>query len=52
MAKAATVSYTNETFKSYLMQISNGIRQRVVAEGMLQEKITLDDFLERMENLK
>lgn len=25
MAKAATVSYTNETFKSYLMQISNGI---------------------------
>lgn len=34
------------------MQISNGIRQRVVAEGMLQEKITLDDFLERMENLK
>ena len=34
------------------MQISNGIRQRVVAEGMLQEKITLDDFLDRMENLK
>ena len=34
------------------MQISNGIRQRVVAEGMLQEKITLDDFLNRMENLK
>lgn len=34
------------------MQISNGIRQRVVAEGMSQEKVTLDDFLNRMENLK
>lgn len=34
------------------MQISSGIRQRVVAEGMLQEKVTLDDFLNRMENLK
>ena len=33
------------------MQISNGIRQRVVAEGMLQEKITLDDFLTRMSKL-
>ena len=33
------------------MQISNGIRQRVIAEGMLQEKITLDDFLERMSKL-
>ena len=34
------------------MQISNGIRQRVVMEGMLQEKVTLDDFLTRMENIK
>ena len=33
------------------MQISNGIRQRVVAGGMLQEKITLDDFLTRMSKL-
>ena len=33
------------------MQISNGIRQRVVMEGMLQEKVTLDQFLKRMENL-
>ena len=33
------------------MQISNGIRQRVIAEGMLQEKITLDDFLTRMSKL-
>lgn len=33
------------------MQISNGIRQRVVMEGMAQEKVTLDDFLTRMENL-
>ena len=33
------------------MQISSGIRQRVVAEGMLQEKVTLDDFLERMRKL-
>lgn len=33
------------------MQISNGIRQRVVMEGMLQEKVTLDDFLNRMEHL-
>lgn len=33
------------------MQISNGIRQRVVMEGMLQEKVTLDDFLNRMEQL-
>ena len=33
------------------MQISSGIRQRVVAEGMLQEKVTLYDFLERMRKL-
>ena len=33
------------------MQISSGIRQRVVMEGMLQEKVTLDDFLNRMENM-
>lgn len=33
------------------MQVSNGIRQRVVAEGMLQEKVTLYDFLKRMEEL-
>lgn len=34
------------------MQIGNGIRQMVVQMGMLQEKVTLDDFLNRMENLK
>lgn len=34
------------------MQVSNGIRQRVVMQGMLQEKVTLEDFLNRMENLK
>ena len=33
------------------MNISSGIRQRVVAEGMLQEKVTLDDFLNRMKKL-
>ena len=33
------------------MAVSNGIRQRVVAEGMLQEKVTLDDFLDRMMSL-
>lgn len=34
------------------MGISSGIRQRVVQQGMLQEKITLDDFLNKMENLQ
>ena len=34
------------------MNISSGIRQRVVQQGMLQEKVTLDDFLNKMENLK
>ena len=33
------------------MNISSGIRQRVVSEGMLQEKVTLDDFLNRMRKL-
>ena len=33
------------------MGISNGIRQRVIQQGMLQEKVTLDDFLTRMENM-
>lgn len=40
-----------ETPDQIKMGISNGIRQRVVAEGMLQEKVTLDDFLTRMESL-
>lgn len=33
------------------MNISSGIRQRVVQQGMLQEKVTLDDFLDRIEKL-
>lgn len=34
------------------MGISNGIRQRVIQQGMMQEKVTLDDFLTRMENMQ
>lgn len=41
-----------ETPDQVKMGISSGIRQRVVQQGMLQEKVTLDDFLNRMENLK
>lgn len=33
------------------MQIGSSIRQMVVQQGMLQEKVTLDEFLNRMENL-
>lgn len=33
------------------MQVSNGIRQRMVAEGMEMETETLDQFLKRMEEL-
>lgn len=43
--------YWNECPDQVKMQISNGIRQRVVQEGMLQEKVTLDDFLDRMKKL-
>lgn len=33
------------------MQLSNGIRQRSVNEGMMMENITLDDWLKKIENL-
>lgn len=42
----------NECPDQVKMSISNGIRQRVIQQGMLQEKVTLDDFLNKMENLK
>lgn len=32
------------------MQLSNGIRQRSVNEGMMMENITLDDWLKKIEN--
>jgi hypothetical protein len=33
------------------MQLSNSIRQRSVMEGMMMENITLDDWLNKIENL-
>jgi hypothetical protein len=33
------------------MQLSNGIRQRSVNEGMMMENITLDDWLKKIENI-